>query len=192
MEYGFDELVLQAKQKDSRAAEEIISRLQPLVFSVIRSGSKTIDKEDLYQEACLVILECINNYEPQRGVPFLAYVKKAIQYRIWNLNRSVRYEISLDAPGTDSVSLSELLRNSDLSTEEKTIVRSETEELNKALTTLSPKQRHVICLHYFGEKKLIQIAKERKVHPKGIMRLKKRALIKLKKEIERHVSIKSN
>jgi len=62
MENGFEKLVAQAKDKNKEAAMEIIIRLKPLICANVKRGGMGLDKEDLYQELCLVVLECINTY----------------------------------------------------------------------------------------------------------------------------------
>ncbi len=180
MESGFEKLVGKAKEKNKEAAGEIIERLKPLICANVKRGDLCLEREDLYQELCLVTLECINTYDPGKGVPFLAYVKSAMQYKVWNLKKAQRWEISLDKEDEQGNALRDNLSDPGKNAEEMVLMRFETERLKKALETLSPKQRQVILSHYFKGEKLTHIAARQKKHPKGIMSLKKRGLSALR------------
>jgi len=183
MENGFEKLVAQAKDKNKEAAMEIIIRLKPLICANVKRGGMGLDKEDLYQELCLVVLECINTYDPGKGAPFLAYVKRAVQYRVWNLNKARRWEISLDAQDEQGNALGDYLSDPGGDADAALLKRCEMESLKKALEELSAKQNQVILSHYFKREKLKQIAARQKKHPKGVMSLKKRALSVLREKL---------
>ena len=183
MENGFEKLVAQAKEKDKEAAMEVISRLKPLICANVKREALSLEKEDLYQELCLVVLECINTYDPRKGVPFLAYVKRAVQYKVWNLKKAQRWEISLDAEDEHGSALRDNLKDPGEHTEAAVLMRLEIERLKQALEELSIKQKQVILSHYFNGEKLKQIAARGKKHPKGVMSLKKRALSALRDKL---------
>jgi RNA polymerase sporulation-specific sigma factor len=180
MENVFEILVAKAKEKNKEATGEIIERLKPLICSNVKRGANGLDKEDLYQELCLVVLECICTYDLGKGVPFLAYVKRAMQYRVWNLRKAQRWEISLDAEDEQGNSLRDNISDPDGNVDVAILSRCETVRLKQALEMISSKQRQVILAHYFKREKLIQIAERLKKHPKGVMSLKKRGLSSLR------------
>jgi len=183
MENGFEKLVAQAKEKNKEAAMEVISRLKPLICANVKRGGFSLDKEDLYQELCLVVLECINTYDPGKAVPFLAYVKRAVQYRVWNLNKAQKCEISLDVEDEQGNALMDNLSDPNGHADATVFRRCDIERLKQALEELSVKQRQVISSHYFNREKLKQIAARQKKHPKGVMSLKKRALSALRDKL---------
>ncbi len=79
-----DELVLRAKAGDTRAREELIERLLPLVNSMARGyGAAGLERADLVQEGCVGILRALHRFDPDRGVPFSAYaalwIRQALQ-----------------------------------------------------------------------------------------------------------------
>lgn len=182
MENVFEKLVVKAKEKNKDAAGEIIERLKPLICANVKRGGIGLDKEDLYQELCLVALECVNTFDPAKGVPYIAYVKRAMQYRMWNLKKAQKWEISLDAEDENGNCLGDMLSDPDANTDAFVFKRCETERLRKALETLSQKQRQVIFAHYIKREKLTQIAERLNKHPKGIMSLKKRGLSVLREK----------
>jgi RNA polymerase sporulation-specific sigma factor len=183
MENIFEMLVAGAKEKDQQAAEEIIKRLKPLICANVKRGGIGLDKEDLYQELCLVALECVSTFDPAKGVPYLAYVKRAMQYRVWNLKKAQKWEVSLDAEDENGNCLKDNISDPDGNADVALLMQCEKERLKQALEALSAKQRQVILAHYFKREKLTQIAKRLKKHPKGIMSLKKRGLLVLRDKL---------
>lgn len=55
---NFDDLLLQSKNGSKTAATEILEMYQPLLIK--ESVINGIYDEDLYQEFCLTLLQCIN------------------------------------------------------------------------------------------------------------------------------------
>lgn len=55
---NFDDLLLQSKNGSKMAATEILEMYQPLLIK--ESVINGIYDEDLYQEFCLTLLQCIN------------------------------------------------------------------------------------------------------------------------------------
>lgn len=190
MVYVLKELVEKAKQGDSAAAEEIIVRLRPLIYSVISQRGSGSDRDDLYQQACLIVLECIKDFNPSRGVPFLIYVKKKVYFGLLNVSRHKSDTISLDQEikGYDSegCTLSHLLESKDPGVEEVVMQNYDARQLYHAIGRLSPKQRQVILLHFFKGLKFKDIARVRKSHYKSVLRLKDRALKFLREEMEKY------
>jgi len=183
MKDEFAKLVEMAKLRDPKAAEDILTRLRPLIYSHMRHDIAGMDKDDLYQEACLLILECVKNFDAAKGVPFLAYVKRSMQYKMWNLKKTAVNEISLDEPTQDGTTLLDTLMSKDSSVDEQVFLICKTDELKRALVSISKKQLQVLVMHYFEGIKLSDIAKIRGVHPKAVLHLKKRALKALCKKM---------
>ena len=68
------DLVRRAQAGDTRAREQLIGRLLPLVSSLARRfRSEGLDQTDLIQEGIVGLLRALDRYEPERGVPFAAY-----------------------------------------------------------------------------------------------------------------------
>ena len=61
--YRLQDTVIKAKQGDANATEEILKKLKPLIYSAIRRYASGWDKDDLYQEACLTVIECIKDFD---------------------------------------------------------------------------------------------------------------------------------
>jgi len=178
LKYRFQQLVEEAKKGDKEAMIQIIENIKPLIYSAIGKYGRGYDREDLYQEACLILVESVCSFDPGRGVPFLSYIKSRIYYGIFNKTRNKAYHLSIDVPlneGGDET-LGDILEDPHARFEEEIFAREDKERLIAALNRLSPKQRQVIELYYFSGMKLREIAKMRNVHYKGVLRLKERAL----------------
>ncbi|NLN42629.1 MAG: sigma-70 family RNA polymerase sigma factor [Clostridiales bacterium] len=186
MYYLYKELVDKARKGDKRAMEDLLDKLKPLIYSAIRRFSKGVDTEDLYQEACVILLESVRDFDEERKVPFLAFAKSRIHYGIHNLTRKNTYELSLDEPlweGDGQTRLDQLEDTGDAI--EDRIARIElVKSLKNAMECLTQKQREVILDHYFGGKKLKEIAVDRGVHYKTVLGLKSRAISELYKHLK--------
>jgi RNA polymerase sigma factor (sigma-70 family) len=68
------DLVRRAQAGDTRAREQLIGRLLPLVSSLARRfRTEGLDQTDLIQEGIVGLLRALERYDPGRGVPFAAY-----------------------------------------------------------------------------------------------------------------------
>ncbi|WP_026485832.1 sigma-70 family RNA polymerase sigma factor [Caldanaerobius polysaccharolyticus] len=170
MDY-IDELAIKGKEGDKKAVEVLAQRLKPLIVSCACRYNR-YEVEDLIQDGYVMLLECVKDYEVQRG-PFLAYFKTRLKYYILNQLRK----------GKESLPLIEGLVSSSDEKETEMFEAMEIADLKKALMTLSPKQRDVIIRYYFKGETLSEIAKSYKKHYMSVVRLKERALDKLKKQL---------
>ena len=187
VKYQLQDLVDMARNGCMDAAEEILERLKPLIYSAVRRYVSGWDKDDLYQEACLTVIQCIKEFDPQKGVPFLAFVKKKVYYRLFNVSRRQRSGLSLEQTfkGQDGESrmLEELLASTEPGIEEQILLSMEKKQLYEAIDKLSPKQKQVIMMHFFQGLKYKDIARLRETHYKSVLRLKDRALSSLRKNL---------
>ncbi len=198
MEYLLKGLVERAKGGDTAAAQQVIDRLYPLICSAMRRHGHGLDREDLYQEACLIVLQCIKDFDPSKGIPFLVYVKKRVYFGLMNVGRQRVLAISLDKEleghDGDTCTLADLLVSPQLGVDETVVQSDEVRRLYCAIGKLSSKQRQVVLLHFFYGLKYKDIARARNIHYKSVLRLKDRALKSLKEHLEkmeRNVSLGS-
>lgn len=190
MKYQYQSLVEKAKMGDKQAMEQLIKNMEPLIYSAICRYGRGEDREDLYQEACLLLIQSVYSYDSNRGVPFLIYIKSRIYYGIFNQTRNKTPHISIDEPLEEgrTETLGDILEDAQARVEEKIVQIEEKRRLMEALNCLSQKQRQVIELHYFSGMKLKDVSKKRGVHYKGILRLKERALKTLADILNKEVS----
>jgi RNA polymerase sigma factor (sigma-70 family) len=77
-------LVARAQAGDTRAREQLIDRLLPLVSALARRfRTEGLEQADLIQEGIVGLLRALERYDPARGVPFAAFatwwIRQALQ-----------------------------------------------------------------------------------------------------------------
>jgi len=180
---NFEEMVEKAKKRETKSTEMIIERLRPLILSNIRKSASFLEKEDVFQELCLVAIECIDSFDPKKGSYFLAYVKQAMQYKVWELNKSRVEMLSLDAEDEFGRTLLDNLPEADINLEDIVLSTFQNEALIEAVSKLTQKQQKVIKEYYFLGHRLKEITKKERKHPKASMQLKKRAILALRNKM---------
>lgn len=176
------DLVIKARY-DEKSKEKILNSFEPLLKRCCGVYLKNpSDFEDGMQEGRIVILKCIKNYDERLNIPFEAYVKRAVINCIRDMANKNKEHLSLDEEVIeDGENFYEIIP-SDFDLEEECIKDDYLKRLYMALEKLSQKQREVIIEHYFKGKSMIEIAKYRRCHYMAVVRLKDRALEKLRKE----------
>lgn len=159
----------------------VIKKYEPLIKKTIRIYIK--DKnfyDDAYQEACVAIIQVLSRFKKEKG-DFNAYIKCAVIYAIRGFSYKLKENISLDEELEDGGSLYDLVAD-EIDIEGEYIENEDFKMLQKALDKLSEKQREVIEDYYFKGKSLAEIAKEKRCHYNSIVRLKERAIEKMRQE----------
>jgi len=78
------ELINKAKQKDVKAMEELFIRFRPLLKSRAKRYSKIgLEYDDVFQQASLLFILAVYDYQERPPVTFSGYVKKTIDWRLW-------------------------------------------------------------------------------------------------------------
>jgi RNA polymerase sigma factor (sigma-70 family) len=184
---------LQTSQ-DWDEASELIAQYLPIVHHVIRRYHCNFnDREDLYQEGCLVILEAARDYREASGETFERFVTRAIERRLRQCRRA-----SVRVASHESHSWDELEEIEALLTRERSLGASgigapparETADFLQildahwfewVLTQLTSLQRHVV-LRYFMEGATEQeIANELGIRQQSVNAAKRGAISKLRK-----------
>ncbi len=187
MEYLYKDLVQRAKGGCNKSMEDLIEKLQPLIYSVVGRYRDRREAEDLYQDACVLVIEAVRDYEEEKGVPFLGFAKSRVYFGIHNMLRKDVFTLSLDQPYGDGDGKSLLNQLMDESDEmDDSLIREEVSRLlRSSVESLTPKQRDVIKGYYFDGMLLKDMASARGVHYKTVLKIKERAMEKLRKDMER-------
>lgn len=78
------ELIFKAKKKDVKAMEELFTQFKPLLKSRARKYSRyDLEYEDIFQQASLLFILAVYDYQENGSVPFAGYVKKRINWGLW-------------------------------------------------------------------------------------------------------------
>lgn len=175
-----NELVQQARAGSREASEELLARFKPLMIATIKRHHTGSDWEDLLQAAALSILEGIQAYDAQKGIPFPAYIKTKLNFDIYNLCRKNRnilsYQLSINNEEQDPLSW---LADDTIDIQQQILRKEQTTALHTALAELQPKHRELIVLHFFKNITLKEIAEEMGISYKTAQRYKARGLKRL-------------
>jgi DNA-directed RNA polymerase specialized sigma subunit len=77
-------LISKAKKKDEKAMEELFIQYKPLLKSrASRYSRYDLEYEDVFQQASLIFILAVYDFEEKRGIPFSGYIKKRINWELW-------------------------------------------------------------------------------------------------------------
>ena len=180
-----NDLLIKAKNGDTNSTEEILNRVQGLIFnSIQRYYNNRSEYEDLTQEGNLVVLKAIKDFDESRGVYFLGYVKTMLKYTYLNKHK-VKHHLSLNvAIGDDTeTQWMDLLASDERSTLDKLLKIEEVSELKDALEKLTDRQREVITAFYLDGLSINDISKRLGITYRTIVNTKTRALERLRESL---------
>lgn len=181
----FDKLLERSKNGDKKALEEIIERLQPLLVSSIRRYYNKADQyDDLMQEGNMKIIESVNDFDRNRGVYFLGYIKLNIKYLYLDKHKQ-KFHQSLNQKSEDGqTEMMDLLVDDEVDFLGGMIEGEERIEIKRALSLLTPRQRLVLALFYGGDMSIGEIADDLGVAYRTIINTKIKALEKMRKALK--------
>jgi RNA polymerase sporulation-specific sigma factor len=191
MEYQLKKLVQNTKNGSNEAAQELLNSLRPLIVSSIkRYAYPDMDMDELLQEGYLEVLRLTYDYDESKKTPYLGYVKKYLKYFYLNYYRgerviydSLNREVSI---GDEAVEIIDLIDDKNAGVEDECEGKERSKELYCAINRLTLKQRRIIYQYYFCQKQLKEIAKDMHMYYMSVVKLKKRALLKLETLLRAH------
>lgn len=157
--------------------EKILLALEPLLISSINKYYyRPHIYEDLLQEGRLNILESFEDYDPNKGVHFLGFIKVRLKYFYLEMNYE-KEEIPLE-PGTNSP-LDRL--EAEVWTVDDCILGEDVDRLKRALAQLTDIESWSLVEFYINGKSMKEMAKERGVSYRTVVNNKAQALKKIRK-----------
>lgn len=183
-------------QGDSHAREMLIEHNLRLVAHIVKKYySSAADADDLISIGTIGLIKGVSTFKPEKNVRLATYISRCIENEILMYFRSCRKlsnEISLDDPmeqdgdGT-SLSLMDVLSVHD-HTLEQIDLSDQSQLIFRALQVLEPREKEIIRLRYGlnGNPPLTQreVAKLHGISRSYISRIEKKALLKLRAELE--------
>ncbi len=153
---------------DAESRCTLIERYAPLATRVARGMNVPVGvlvgRDDLESAALIGLIDAVDRFQPQRGVPFEGYAVLRIRGAILDELRRTddrgraqrRHDRESEAPATGiTVSLDLLLEQGEhaaLGTDDELVTRHDHEDLRmrveSALRCLSPRQREVLARYY--------------------------------------------
>ncbi|WZL73724.1 sigma-70 family RNA polymerase sigma factor [Clostridiaceae bacterium 35-E11] len=179
--------ITNCKKKDVLGQEVLLEKLKPLIFTSIKRyyfGKEAF--EDLVQEGYMKILQEIERFDEERGVPFLGYIKLQLKFFYMEKGKRERHTWSLNQQldvGDDSIAFLDMLRDETVDIEKDMIQEEEMFLIKQGIQQLSYKQREVIELYFYKRMNMRQIAQQLGVHYKTVAKRKKTALQKLRESL---------
>jgi len=172
------DLVCAAKEGDRASKEALLDQFRPLILHCVRHYAWGLDREEMLQEGALLLLKAIDSYDPERRVPFPAYLRARMHYGIHNLARARRKVLYTPIPLGEREPLDPnpgpeaLLEQKDIR-----------HRLRTAINTLNPKEKQLVLYHFIKGCTLKTTADTLKITYKSARTLKKKALQNLKKHL---------
>jgi len=78
------ELISKAKQKELKAMGELFNQFKPLLKSRAKRYARMgLEYNDVFQQAALIFILAVYDYQEKGSVPFAGYVKKRINWGLW-------------------------------------------------------------------------------------------------------------
>lgn len=155
----FNELVVNAKNGDKNSMEDILVKLQPLIYSSIKKYYyKPLEMQDLVQDGNITIIQSVMDFDFTLGVPFLGYIKSRLKFLYLNKHKE-RSHISLNQPIKDEEGeMIDLLIGEDENSLDLLIKEENIKEIKIALDSLTPRQRQIIILYYIKRMNISEVA----------------------------------
>lgn len=180
-----DSLIFQIQSGDNTAFPLLFERCQPLIRrATFRRYIKGYDREDLYQEACLVLVESFQKYDVKKGMSFNQYACLCIDNHFHRLIRwnnamkrlSIRNSLSLEGVMEDN-GFQLVGPSHTIQPEDRPIIE---ETVDDYLTCLSPFEKEV-CLNCYLGYSYDDIAEKLKCSRKMVVNAKHRCTEKFRK-----------
>jgi RNA polymerase sporulation-specific sigma factor len=176
-----ERLISKSNKGEEESKEELIKRLQPLIISSIRRYyNKVNEYDDLIQEGNLVVLQCLENYDKNKGTYFLGYVKTMLKFTYLNKHKE-KICFSINQPVNDGEGeLVDILESKGESPLDLLLEKENYDLLYEALNILTDRQREVVIYFYVEDLSIGQIAEKLNITYRTVINTKTRALEKLK------------
>lgn len=168
---------------------EIVRRFTPFVIKTAKSiYVRGHDINDLIQIGQVSIIKAVNKFDTEKDNGFTSYVTNAVKRHFYNLIRdNVKKSsyCSLNSLNQEGCELMDTLASEE-NLEEDFVQAEEKKKLTRALNKLSEKEKEIIYWFYFDNRTLQDYVKFKGIGYRTAVDRKKRALVKLKKFMERN------
>jgi RNA polymerase sporulation-specific sigma factor len=183
--------------QDWDEASELIARHLPIVHQIVRRyHCNFTDREDLYQEGCLVIMEAARDYREGTGESFERFVTRAIERRLRQCRRATVRVASHESHSWDELEEIEALLTKDTVQTVSGVGAPPAREpadfiqildaqwFDWVLTQLTSLQRHVVMRYFMEGATEQEIANELGIRQQSVNSAKRGAICKLRKLVQ--------
>jgi len=183
---AFNACLEKAIEKEADAMNEIMVMLTPLIkHSIHQYFLAGMDEEDLLQEGYLTVTQCLSEFDPKKGVPFLGFIKSRLRFLYMDMGRKTNKEQCDSLNQTvnnlkEPVELIDLLPDPEASIDGELLHAEDLYWLHEALSVLSHREHQIIRLSFYEKKCLEDIARELGLTYRTVVNTKANGLNKLR------------
>ncbi len=166
--------------------QEFLQHFQGLIKASIRKYCYfPEDFDDLFQDGCIVALNCLDTYKKERGISLDAYVASYLRFYFLKTRKYLenRPSISLDEK-RDEGDLHEIL-DSGIDLEGDFFRNFDDNFLNFVLKKLTKRQRQIIFFFYYKQMSIKAIGDALAISPNTVRNLKSSAIKALRNYFEK-------
>ncbi|MEG6567514.1 sigma-70 family RNA polymerase sigma factor [Thermoanaerobacterium saccharolyticum] len=177
---SYNELCFKAKNGDEDSTYEILKKFNPLLIKLAKKFPYD-NFDDMLQDGREVLINAIYQFDEKKGKEFIAYASIQLKFYFLNAYRKKKTFLSLNAKADEEEDeIIDLIESNELTPEEKFFDDITLKNLKVALNGLTAKQKNIVLLYFFERKTLVEISKELGVGYQSVVKLKDRALDRLR------------
>jgi RNA polymerase sporulation-specific sigma factor len=185
MQSDINYIIQESLKGDKIYVEILLKRLNPVIFKNIYTYWSPSDPltQDLQQEGYMIILQSLKDFDTDRKVHFLQYVKIRLYYFYKDYFKK---SIKNDALSMDHLYETGRELISDCRDQLTSIILKEEEDsLHKCIDELSEKEQMIISLFYFRRLSIQEIADKLGIKYRAVINIKSNAVRKLRRKMSK-------
>jgi RNA polymerase sporulation-specific sigma factor len=185
MQPDINYIIQESLKGDKIYVEILLKRLNPVIFKNIYTYWSPSDPltQDLQQEGYMIILQSLKDFDTDRTVHFLQYVKIRLYYFYKDYFKK---SIKNDALSMDHLYETGRELISDCRDQLTSIILKEEEDsLHKCIDELSEKEQMIISLFYFRRLSIQEIADKLGIKYRAVINIKSNAVRKLRRKMSK-------
>ena len=185
MQPDINYIIQESLKGDKIYVEILLKRLNPVIFKNIYTYWSPSDPltQDLQQEGYMIILQSLKDFDTDRKVHFLQYVKIRLYYFYKDYFKK---NIKNDALSMDHLYETGRELISDCRDQLTSIILKEEEDsLHKCIDELSEKEQMIISLFYFRRLSIQEIADKLGIKYRAVINIKSNAVRKLRRKMSK-------
>lgn len=180
-------LLIKSLRGNNKAKEKLLNKLKPAILSAIKRYYNVCQEyDDLIQEGYELILKCMKEYDFDKNVHFLWFVKLRLKYYYLDKNKKQIGCVSLNSPvfsDNENIELIDIIADEKPNHEEIVIKNENIRKLCYGIKNLTQRQKDIILRYYFKNQPMKDIAREMGISYRTVVNLKTKGINKLKKII---------
>jgi RNA polymerase sporulation-specific sigma factor len=185
MQPDINYIIQESLKGDKIYVEILLKRLNPVIIKNIYTYWSPSDPltQDLQQEGYMIILQSLKDFDTDRKVHFLQYVKIRLYYFYKDYFKK---SIKNDALSMDHLYETGRELISDCRDQLTSIILKEEEDsLHKCIDELSEKEQMIISLFYFRRLSIQEIADKLGIKYRAVINIKSNAVRKLRRKMSK-------